>query len=105
MRKIGLKVDQEYVFKVIYDGVVVGIYQADLLVEDCVLVELKTVQTLDNIHLAQCMNYLRATGLQICLLINFYRPKVEVRRVANRFSETANPLYFNFKLEPTLGEN
>ena len=93
LRKNGLKVDQEYAIKVMYDEVVVGSYQADLLVENCVLVELKTVQAIDNVHLAQCMNYLRATNLQLCLLINFYRPKVEVRRVVNHFAEIANPKF------------
>jgi GxxExxY protein len=54
---------------------------ADLLVEERVLVELKAVQALDDIHLAQCLNYLKATRLKICLLINFGKPKVEIRRV------------------------
>ncbi len=91
LRKSGLKVDQEHAIKVIYDGVVVGNYEADLLVEDCVLVELKTVQALDNVHFSQCMNYLRATGLELCLLINFYRPKVELRRIVNNFRGSPKP--------------
>jgi GxxExxY protein len=85
LRTTGVNVHQGYTVKVIYDGVVVGDYKADLLVEECVLVELKTVEVLDNVHLAQCMNYLRASGLQLCLLINFYRSKIEVRRVVNDY--------------------
>ncbi|MFH0964082.1 MAG: GxxExxY protein [Planctomycetota bacterium] len=50
-----------------------------------VVVELKAVKALDPVHLAQCLNYLRATGLRLCLLMNFGRPKVEIRRVVNRF--------------------
>jgi GxxExxY protein len=42
---------------------------------------LKAVKLLDDVHTAQCMNYLRASGLSVCLLVNFYRPKVEIRRL------------------------
>ena len=57
----------------------------DLLVEDCVLVELKAAKAFNDNHLAQCLNYLKATGLRVGLLINFGSPKVEVRRVVSRF--------------------
>jgi len=46
---------------------------------------LKAARSLDKIHLAQCMNYLKATGLKVCLLINFGTPKVQVKRVVNDF--------------------
>ena len=81
IRKAGLQVDQQHSIQVRYDGIVVGDYVADLLVEGRVLVELKAVQALDDIHLAQCLNYLKATKLKICLLINFGKPKVEIRRI------------------------
>ena len=81
LRKAGIGVEQQKSTVVRYDGIVVGEYVADLLVAGCVLVELKTVKRFDDIHMAQCMNYLRATGLPICLLINFATPKVEIRRV------------------------
>ena len=55
------------------------------MVESCVIVELKAVSVLDDIHRAQCMNYLKATGLRVCLLINFGRPKLEVRRIVSNF--------------------
>ena len=64
-----------------YEGIEVGKYEADLLVEGRVLVELKAVRDMNDIHRAQCMNYLRATGLKLCLLINFGNPRVEVKRV------------------------
>lgn len=64
-----------------YDGVTVGTFEADLVVNGIVIVELKTVKTLADIHTAQCMNYLRATGARVCLLINFGNPKVEIKRV------------------------
>jgi GxxExxY protein len=76
-----LDVKQQYPIKVFYKNVVVGEYIADVLVENQVLIELKTVKGLDEIHLAQCLNYLKATKLPLCLLINFGKPRVEVKRV------------------------
>jgi len=80
LRKAGLKVEQQAAIKVLYDGVVVGQYFADLLVEGCVVVELKAAKDVDEVHEAQCLNYLKATGLTVALLINFGSPKVKVKR-------------------------
>ncbi len=82
MRKAGLQVSQQHAMAARYDGVVVGEYVADLLVESIVLVELKHARALDDVHLAQCLNYLKATGLRLCLLLNFGKPRVEVRRIS-----------------------
>lgn len=82
LRKSGLKIEQQHSIQVWYDGIVVGEYIADLLVEDAVLVELKAVKVLDAIHQAQCIHYLKATGLRLCLLLNFGSPRVEVKRLA-----------------------
>lgn len=76
-----LAVAQQYPIRVIYDGIIVGEFFADLLVEERVLVELKAVSMLNDDHMAQALNYLRATGLEICLLINFGRTKVEIKRL------------------------
>ena len=57
LRKAGLKTDQQQGITVRYDGAVVGEYVADLLVEDAVVVELKAAKALDDVHLAQCLNY------------------------------------------------
>lgn len=81
IRKSGLVAVQQHPVNVKYDGVIVGEFVADLLVQNEVLVELKAVKALDEIHLAQCLNYLKATGLKVCLLINFGNPKVEIKRV------------------------
>ena len=81
MRKCGLGTVQQRGIIVFYDGVIVGEFTADLLVEDQVIVELKVVGALSDVHLPQCRNYLRATSKPLCLLINFGRPKVEIRRV------------------------
>ena len=85
LRKSGLQVKQQHPLSVQYDGVIVGEYAADLLVEGCLLVELKAVKELDEVHLAQCLNYLKAANLPLCLLINFGKPRADVRRVVNRF--------------------
>lgn len=85
LRKTNLHFEQQKMIQVWYDGIVVGNYKADLLVEEAVIVELKAVTALDSRHFAQCMNYLKATELSVGLLINFGNPKVEVKRVVRNF--------------------
>jgi GxxExxY protein len=62
----------------------VGEYVADLLVEDKILVELKAVQALEDVHIAQCLNYLKVTGFKVCLLLNFGKPELQVKRISPR---------------------
>lgn len=81
LRKAGLAVAQQSPIQIYYDGIVVGDYFADLLVENSVIIELKAVRELDEVHRAQCLNYLKATGLPICLLMNFGNPRVDIRRL------------------------
>jgi GxxExxY protein len=85
LRKTGLLVEQQYGIEVRYDGIVVGQFFADLIVEGLVLIELNAVKALEEKHFAQCLNYLKATEITICLLINFGNPKVEIKRVARNF--------------------
>jgi GxxExxY protein len=85
LRKAGFSVEQQKGIIVRYGDQIVGEYFADLLVNGCLVVELKTVKALDNVHVAQGLNYLKATGLQLCLLINFGKPSVEVRRLKNGY--------------------
>ena len=85
LRKAGLKAKQQFPIRVHYDGVVVGEYTADLLVEAEVLIELKAIQALEEVHAAQCLNYLHATKLHVCLLVNFGKPKVEIKRIVRDF--------------------
>ena len=82
IRKHGLEVKQQESIKVYYENVEVGFYEADLWIEDKVLVELKAVKNLDDVHRAQRLNYLKATKVKICLLINFGNPRVEIKRIA-----------------------
>jgi GxxExxY protein len=83
LRRAGLTVAQQQGVSVIYDDVIVGEYAADLLVEAAVVVELKAVRALDDVHQAQCMNYLRATRMHLCLLLNFGKPRLEIRRIVH----------------------
>ena len=81
LRKAGLRVQQQVRLEVWYEDIVVGEYIADLIVEDVILVELKAASGLDPVHSAICINYLVATKLPVCLLINFGK-RVEVKRMA-----------------------
>jgi len=83
LRKAGLAVQQQVALQVFYDGIVVGEFVADLIVEGLIVVELKAIDKLAPIHSAQCINYLAATGLPICLLLNF-ASKVEAKRLAGQ---------------------
>lgn len=71
LRKSGLKVDKQLNLTVYYEGVVVGEYVADAVVNDVVMLELKAVRTLTSDHEAQLLNYLKATPLEVGLLLNF----------------------------------
>lgn len=85
LEREGIPVSQQHPVTVRYGGESVGEYVADLLVEGEVMVELKAVKSLEEVHLAQCLNYLKATGLKVCLLINFGKPRVEIKRIVNEF--------------------
>ncbi len=84
IREKGLRVAVQYPVAVRFRGEDVGQFFADLLVEDCVVVELKATKSLLPEHQAQVINYLRATGLEVGLLVNFGNAKVEYRRLVRR---------------------
>jgi len=77
----GVSAKAQVSFPVCYKGQYVGEYLADLVVEEKLIIELKCVDGFANEHLAQCINYLKASGLRVALLINFQRPRVEWKRV------------------------
>jgi GxxExxY protein len=77
----GLKVQCQYPAQVYFRNRVVGNYYADLLIEGKVVVELKAVKALIPEHQAQVINYLKATGLEVALLVNFGNPKLEFKRL------------------------
>ena len=71
LTQAGLRVNAEVPVPVSFRGVVVGIFRADLIVEDCLLVELKAVEQIVRQHASQTMHYLRATSIEVALLMNF----------------------------------
>ena len=79
----GLSIKTQGPIKVHYSGNVVGEYFADIIVENEIILELKAVMKIENIHFAQCQNYLKATGKKLGLLINFGGERIQVKRVAN----------------------
>ena len=81
LRQMGLKVEQQARILVYFANEVVGEYYADLLVEDCVIIELKATQSINRENEAQLLNYLRATPYEVGLMLNF-GPKPEFRRKA-----------------------
>ena len=87
LRSRGLKAESQVPIKVLYKEDVVGEYLADILVEERVVVELKTVERLEKTHEAQLLNYLKATGLNIGMLVNFRHPKAEIKRLVYNLSE------------------
>jgi GxxExxY protein len=93
LRKNGLSVIQQHPTPVHYDNVIVGDYIADLLVEGKILIELKTVRAFTDEHSAICMNYLRATNLPVCLLLNFAVARLGIKRiVGDSYMNESNPL-------------
>ncbi|TDG37014.1 GxxExxY protein [Pedobacter changchengzhani] len=85
IKKTGLSVIKQYPLQVYYEKQVVGDYFADLLVENEIIVELKAVKDLNEVHQAQLMNYLIACGKRCGLLLNFGKPKIEIKRMLNGF--------------------
>jgi len=85
LAKEGLETSRQFPISITYEGRSVGEYIADLVIEKQVIIEIKAVRRLDDIHSAQCLNYLKATGLPVCLLLNFGTSRVKVKRFINTF--------------------
>ncbi len=81
LKRDGIIVRQQVPISVHFDGIVVGDYVADILVEDKIILELKTVDSVSDVHRAQAINYLKATKLRLAIIINFARPKLEHQRI------------------------
>ncbi|MEK7239859.1 MAG: GxxExxY protein [Gemmatimonadota bacterium] len=82
LERTGTRVLREAPMTVEFEGVAVGDFRADLVVEERVIVEVKAVDRLGSVHETQLLNYLRASGLDIGLLLNF-GPKASCRRLVN----------------------
>jgi GxxExxY protein len=85
LRTLGIRATAQTSLVVKYKGQSVGEYFADIMVADALVIELKCVERLANSHTAQCINYLRASGKTLCLLVNFHGPKVEWKRIVCEF--------------------
>ena len=85
LNQANLKIEQQKLIQVKYKNIIVGDYFADILVNNLVLIELKAQNNLDDTYQAQCINYLKASNLHVCLLINFGKPRIETKRIVLDF--------------------
>ena len=97
LRSRGLDVKSEVAFEVRYKGTIVGLYRADILVEDCVVVELKANNALCVANEVQLVNYLNASGIEDGLLINFGADRLECKRKYRTYRPKGS---FNYNLNP-----
>ena len=86
MRLAGFKVEVEKPIKVYYKGQVVGTFEADIVVDDSLIIEIKAVRALDKAHEVQLVNYLTATGIDEGLLLNFGALSLEFKKKFRRFN-------------------
>ena len=91
LRKAGLSIEVERPIQVHYDGVVVGEFVIDVLVEGSVIIENKAVQALAPVHEVQLVNYLTATGIEIGLLLNFGAQRLEYKRKTRTYRPHTRP--------------
>ncbi len=80
LRREGIHAKQQAPITVYFDGEVVGDYYADILVEDKIILELKAIEKIADAHRAQTLNYLKATGLRLAILLNFGKEKLKYER-------------------------
>lgn len=83
LQRRGLAVTSEMEVPITYQGQLVGRHRLDLIINDSVILELKTVEDLSKAHYAQVRSYLKATGLPVALLVNFSKEKADFRRIEN----------------------
>jgi len=81
LQKRGIKVDRQNELLVRYEGIVVGTHRLDILVNETILLELKAIKSLEEIHFAIARSYLRAAGLHHALLLNFGQSPLQIKRV------------------------
>lgn len=89
LRKQGILPEQQKSLPVRYDGILVGDFVADIVVNDCIIIEIKAVRHLNENHEAQLVNYLTTTGIDHGVLLNFGNPdKIEIKRKWRIFKTT-----------------
>lgn len=87
LRRAGIKAEQQVPIKVWFEGEIVGDYIADILVEDKIILELKVADKITDVYKAQTLNYLKATKLDLALILNFGGKSLEHFRLINKFKE------------------
>ena len=97
LRNCGINAENQVPLKVLYKGVVVGEYRIDILVENCLIVEIKAVSDINSAHEAQLVNYLTATNIDNGLLINFGSEKLEVKRKYRVYKDTSKDRIIGYK--------
>ena len=88
LKKHAVSFRQQKSLKVIYKGEVVGRFVTDIAIENKLLIELKVASKIDSAHKAQVINYLKATGIPVALILNFGTPKMGVQRIVHQYNET-----------------
>ncbi len=83
LKREGIFAESQVPIKVYFEKQLVGNFVADILVEKKIILELKAVETISRAHKAQALNYLKATGLKLAIIINFGKEKLEYCRVVN----------------------
>jgi GxxExxY protein len=81
LRRIGIHAEQQFAISVMYKGALIGQYVADLFIESKVIVELKAEKEYNPKHEAQLLNYLKATGVRVGMVLNFGERKCEWKRL------------------------
>ena len=105
LQKESIRAEQQAEIFVKYDGHIVGEFKADLLIENEIIVELKSIKSLSTIHEVQLVNYLMATGKDIGLLINFGEKGVQVKRKVRDLAELSKGKKINSVNPVILSEN
>ncbi|MEP7340832.1 MAG: GxxExxY protein [Acidobacteriota bacterium] len=82
LRKAGIKAEQQSPIKVYFEGEEVGFYIADILVDGCIILELKSQERITDANRAQTLNYLKATGYKLAIILNFGKSRLEQERLA-----------------------
>ena len=82
-KREGINARKQAPIKVYFEGGVVGEYFVDILVEDKIILEIKALDKIIDVHIAQTLNYLKATGSQLAIILNFGKKKLEYERIVN----------------------
>jgi len=92
LRHRGITYESQREVAVLFEGEEAGVHRLDLIVEGQVVVELKAIKALEDVHFAQVRSYLKATGLHVGLLLNFNAPTLIIKRVVMDFNPDKQPL-------------